>query len=69
MAGAVLPAMSNCLLTGQYRHQYLLLLCCLPDTWAVFFWLVVVLCIAVLVSVLPARSAARISVRESLSYE
>ncbi len=35
---------------------------------AVAFWLVAVLCIAVLASVLPARNAARISVRESLAY-
>jgi putative ABC transport system permease protein len=37
--------------------------------WAVFFWLVAVLGIGVFASVLPARNAARISVRESLSYE
>lgn len=38
-------------------------------TWAVLFWLGAVLVIAVLASVLPARNAVRISVRESLSYE
>ncbi len=37
-------------------------------TGAVLFWLVAVLVIAVQASVLPARHAARISVRESLSY-
>ncbi len=37
--------------------------------WEVFFWLVAVLGIGVFASVLPARNAARISVRESLSYE
>jgi putative ABC transport system permease protein len=36
---------------------------------AVLFWFVAVLIIGVLASVLPARNAARISVRESLSYE
>jgi putative ABC transport system permease protein len=35
---------------------------------AVLIWLGVVLFIAALASILPARSATRISVRESLAY-
>lgn len=35
---------------------------------AVFMWLGIVLVIAVLASILPARGATRISVRDSLAY-
>jgi putative ABC transport system permease protein len=35
---------------------------------AVLIWLVIVLVIAALASILPARSAIRISVRQSLAY-
>jgi putative ABC transport system permease protein len=35
---------------------------------AVFIWLAIILAIAVLASIVPARSATRISVRESLAY-
>jgi putative ABC transport system permease protein len=35
---------------------------------AVFVWLLIVVVISVLASVLPARSATRISVRDSLAY-
>ena len=34
----------------------------------VFTWLAMVVIIAVLASIMPARSATRISVRESLAY-
>lgn len=36
---------------------------------AVFIWLVVILVISTLASIIPARSAARINVRQSLNYE
>jgi putative ABC transport system permease protein len=36
---------------------------------AVLAWLGIILCIAALASILPARSATRISVRQSLAYE
>jgi ABC-type lipoprotein release transport system permease subunit len=32
-------------------------------------WLVIITLLAVLASLLPARSAARVSVRESLAYQ
>jgi ABC-type lipoprotein release transport system permease subunit len=35
---------------------------------AVFIWLAIILLISTLASLLPARSATRISVRESLAY-
>jgi putative ABC transport system permease protein len=35
---------------------------------AMWLWLAIILVISVLASVLPARSATRISVRESLAY-
>jgi putative ABC transport system permease protein len=38
------------------------------NTQAMFLWLVIVLVISILASILPARSATRVSVRESLAY-
>lgn len=38
------------------------------NTQAMFIWLGIVLVISMLASILPARSAARVSVRESLAY-
>jgi putative ABC transport system permease protein len=38
------------------------------DTGAVLIWLGIILIIAALSSLLPARSATRISVRQSLAY-
>lgn len=38
------------------------------DVWAVCVWLVVVVVISTLASLLPARSATRVSVRQSLAY-
>jgi putative ABC transport system permease protein len=38
------------------------------NAWAVLIWLAAVLLIAVLASLLPARSATRVSVRASLAY-
>jgi putative ABC transport system permease protein len=35
---------------------------------AVGFWLGIILVVSILASILPARSAARISVRDSLAY-
>jgi putative ABC transport system permease protein len=42
----------------DYRYNYT----------AVLIWLVVVIVISILASILPARSATRISVRNSLAY-
>jgi putative ABC transport system permease protein len=39
------------------------------NTQAVLIWLVVILVVSTLASILPARSATRISVRQSLAYE
>jgi putative ABC transport system permease protein len=38
------------------------------NTQAMFVWLGIVLTISILASVLPARSATRVSVRDSLAY-
>jgi ABC-type lipoprotein release transport system permease subunit len=35
---------------------------------AVFVWLLIVIVISILASILPARGATRISVRDSLAY-
>jgi putative ABC transport system permease protein len=35
---------------------------------AVFYWLVAILIISILASILPARNATRVSVRDSLAY-
>jgi ABC-type lipoprotein release transport system permease subunit len=38
------------------------------DFNAVLVWLVIILVISILASILPAHSAAQVSVRESLAY-
>jgi len=36
---------------------------------AALIWLLIVVVISILASIIPARNAARINIRESLSYE
>lgn len=60
MGRYVAALMGQVLFAVDLEYQY--------HTWAMLFWLGAVLVIAVLASVVPARSAARISVRHSLTY-
>ena len=53
-------ALGQALFSGSLNYQY--------DWTAVLAWLVVILLISTLASILPARNATRISVRESLAY-
>jgi putative ABC transport system permease protein len=39
------------------------------DVWAVLIWLAIILSISSLASILPARNATQISVRDSLAYD
>ena len=37
--------------------------------WGIFLWLAVIIVLAIIASLIPARNAARISIRETLAYE
>jgi putative ABC transport system permease protein len=62
---AITPFMANSLgqtmLKSRLEYQY--------NYEAALIWLLIVVVIAILASIIPARNAARINVRESLSYE
>jgi putative ABC transport system permease protein len=53
-------ALGQALLNGTLDYQY--------DWSAVLVWLIIILVISTIFSILPARGATRISVRDSLAY-
>jgi putative ABC transport system permease protein len=59
-ARAVADAMGQVMFQTSLDYQY--------DFGAIGLWLVIVLAVSALASILPARSATRVSVRESLAY-
>jgi len=60
LARPVADAMGQVMFQTNLDYQY--------DWWAVGAWLVVVSLVSALASLLPARSAAQVSVRQSLAY-
>lgn len=60
LAGPLASALGQAMFDANLDYQY--------STGAVLVWLVIIIIISVLASLLPARNATRISVRDSLAY-
>ena len=60
LAHLLASALGQVMFDANLDYQY--------NTWAVLVWLVIILVISTLASILPARNATQISVRESLAY-
>jgi putative ABC transport system permease protein len=60
LAGPLASALGQAMFDANLDYQY--------SSTAVLIWLVVIVVISVLASLLPARNATRISVRDSLAY-